>query len=46
MASKVLHRHNSGRHEDSMLQKTGSMTQKVAEVEEEGEEELKKRMAT
>ena len=29
-----------------MLQKTRSMTQKVAEVEEEGEEELKKRMAT
>ena len=40
----MLHRYNSGRPEDSLLQKTVSMSQKGAEVEEEGEEELKNRM--
>lgn len=42
----MLHRHNSGRLEDSVFQKTGSVTQKVAEVEEQGEEELKKGMVS
>ena len=38
MASKVLHRHNSERREDNVFQKTGSVTQKVAEVKEDGDE--------
>lgn len=43
VASKVLHRHNSERREDNVFQKTGSVTQKVAEVKEEGDEFKKKK---
>lgn len=37
ITSEVLHCHNSEKSEDNVFQKTGSMTQKVAEVEEEGD---------
>lgn len=40
----MLCRHNSEKSEDSVFQKTGSVTQKVPEVEEEGEKFEKKKM--
>lgn len=43
MALKVLHRHNSEGREDNVFQKTGSVTQKVAEVKEEADEFKKKK---
>lgn len=42
ITSEVLCRHNSEKSEDSVFQKTGSVTQKVPEVEEEGEKFEKK----
>lgn len=43
VASEALHHHNSERSEDDMFQKTGSVTQKVAEVQEEGDKFEKKK---
>lgn len=41
-ASEVLCHHNSERGEDNVFQKTRSVTQKLAEVKEEGERFEKK----